>query len=72
MAMARHLVNKGFSCRAFVFFPETECKKELLNQITMAKSFGVSVNFIDSLFQLSSYLDEVGAVTVIDLSLIHI
>lgn len=66
MAIARNLVNKGYKCRAFVFFAEADCKKDLLEQINMAKSFGVFVNFVDEVYQLSSYLDEVGADCIVD------
>ena len=66
MAMARHLVNKGFRCRAFVLFPDSECKEELKFQLSMGKAFGVSINYIDTVFQLSSYVDEVGACAIVD------
>lgn len=66
MSMARHLVNRGFRCRSFVLFAESECKEELVDQINMARSFGVSINYIDSLLQLTSYIDEVGASAIVD------
>lgn len=66
MAMARHLVNLGYRVRAFVFFSESECRDELLKQIDMAKAFGVSVNYIESAPQLSSYFDQMGSEVVVD------
>lgn len=66
MAMARHLVNRGFRCRAFVLFAEKECKVGLSEQLKMAKSYGVKIDYIDTAFQLSSYLNEVGAGAIVD------
>lgn len=66
LAMARHLSNLGYKCRAFVLFHETECSEELVHQLKMARSFGVAVNFIDSAFQLSSYFEQMGSRLVID------
>jgi NAD(P)H-hydrate epimerase len=66
LAMARHLSNLGYRCRAFILFPETECQPELLHQKKMSKSFGVSINYIDSAFQLSSYFDQMGSCVVVD------
>ena len=65
-AVARHLSNLGYKCRGFVVFAESECKPELLNQLKMAKAYGVSVNFIDRMEQLSSYMDHTGQSIVID------
>jgi NAD(P)H-hydrate epimerase len=65
-ATARHLSNLGHKCRAFVFFNENECRDELVNQLKIAKSFGVAVNFIETATQLSSYIDQTGRSVVVD------
>ncbi len=66
IAMARHLVNNGFRCRAFVFFSEQECHPELLTQIEMAHRFGVKLNYIEKVNQVSSYFDQMGSGVIVD------
>lgn len=43
VAIARHLVAKGFDVAAFVFFEEDQRSQELRYQLNMAKSYGVDV-----------------------------
>lgn len=66
MAVARHLVNMGHRCRAFMLFTQNDCKDELISQVDMAKAFGVSINFIDNITQLISYLEEVSPCAIVD------
>ncbi len=66
MAVARHLSNKGHRCRGFLMFPESDCSKELLNQVKMAKAYGVSINYIESVEQVSGYFQQMGSPIVVD------
>lgn len=58
LAIARHLASRGRRVRAFTFFDEKESSKELLEQIQMAKAFGVIVNFIEEFEHLESYFEH--------------
>jgi hydroxyethylthiazole kinase-like uncharacterized protein yjeF len=67
MAMARHLSNLGVRSRAFILFAKNECNDpELLSQIAMASSLGVTINYIDNSSQLSGYFDQMGCELVVD------
>lgn len=58
LSIARHLVNKGLRIRAFTFFSEEECSSECLNQIKLAKAFGIRVTHLNSVDQLESYVTQ--------------
>lgn len=66
IAMARHLVNRGYRCRAFVLFGPGECGKELNEQLEMAYSYGVKINHIENIAQVESYFDQMGSALVVD------
>ena len=66
VAMARHLVNLGFKCRAFVLFSPQDCGEELSHQLDMAYSYGVKINHIENTGQISSYFDQMGSAVVVD------
>lgn len=66
IAMARHLVNRGYNCRAFVFFPENDCNPELVKQLEMAHKFGVKLNYIERTDQVASYFDQMGSGVIVD------
>lgn len=58
LAIARHLVHRGHHARAFMLFPESDCKGDLLTQLKMSKSFGVKVSETFDVEELSSYLTQ--------------
>lgn len=58
LAIARHLVNKGWSVRSFVFFKEKEAKKETLKQLEIARAYGVKVNTGLDATMLKSYFSQ--------------
>lgn len=66
VATARHLSNLGHKCRAFVFFNESDCSDSLLEQIKIAQSYGVLVNFIETANQVSSYMEQSGYCVIVD------
>lgn len=59
LSIARHLINKGLSLRAFTFFSEEECSKECLHQIKLAKAFGIRISHLNSVDQLEAYVTQV-------------
>lgn len=66
LSIARHMSNHHYKCRAFVLFSESECKPQMLEQLKMAKAYGVSINFLSSLSELTSYFDQIGPQVIID------
>jgi len=66
LATARHLSNKGHRCRAFILFSESECKAEVHLQSQMAQSYGVSINFIENIDQVTGYFDQIGPAIIVD------
>lgn len=57
LSIARNLQNNGYVCRAFILFPD-EGSNELVNQISMAKKFGVKISEIRNVEQISSYFTQ--------------
>lgn len=57
-AIARNLANRGHRVRAFVLFPNETPRDEVLIQAKRAKRFGVRVNEIRNVDELSSYLSQ--------------
>jgi hydroxyethylthiazole kinase-like uncharacterized protein yjeF len=66
LAAARHLATKGYRCRAFLLFAESECSSELITQHKMASSFNVFTNFIETSNQLISYIEQAGKTIIVD------
>ncbi|MBY0515334.1 MAG: NAD(P)H-hydrate dehydratase [Bacteriovoracaceae bacterium] len=58
LALARYLVKPGRSVRAFLMFDEKSFSPEALEQLKMAKAFGVKVNAIRDLNELESYFAQ--------------
>lgn len=55
LAIARHLKNKGYACRAFSIFPESDFTPALKKQAELAKKFGVKFTELENADQLKSY-----------------
>ncbi|MEX0798093.1 MAG: NAD(P)H-hydrate dehydratase [Bacteriovoracaceae bacterium] len=67
LAIARHLTSLGYSARAFLLFPKENRTEELNAQLQMAKAFGVKINRIEDIDQLSSYCSQLaGNIIFID------
>lgn len=67
LAIARHLTTLGQRVRAFMLFPQSECSEELTKQAKMAQAFGVSLNHIEQLDQLTEYFTQLtGNILVVD------
>lgn len=67
LAIGRHLVNKGYSVRAFLLFPQEDFGDELKRQLDFSRSYGVKINEIKNTDQLESYFTQVGEqILVID------
>lgn len=58
LSIARHLRNRGYSVRAFLLFPDEECKPELRKQIKLARAFGVKTTELKNFDQLEAYFAE--------------
>jgi NAD(P)H-hydrate epimerase len=59
LAAARHLSNKGYDCRAFMVFSESEYGEKLDRQIKMAHAFGVKLNFLEDFESFSSFFYQI-------------
>ncbi|MBG59546.1 MAG: hypothetical protein CMJ16_10525 [Peredibacter sp.] len=67
LSVARHLTSLGRKVRAFMLFGEDSTSEELKVQLQMAKSFGVKINMIEDIEQLSSYCSQVaGSIIFVD------
>ena len=55
LAVARHLRNRGYACRAFLLFPETDFTEGLKKQKLLAEKFGVKLNELNGTDQLKAY-----------------
>ncbi|EQC46416.1 YjeF family protein [Bacteriovorax sp. BSW11_IV] len=60
MAIARNLANRSHRVRAFMLLPDDPYSEELNRQIELAKNYGVRINDIRSVDQLSDYLSQGG------------
>lgn len=58
LAMARHLKNRHYTCRAFLLFPDKIKQHELALQLEMAKSFGVKITEVREINQLVTYFTQ--------------
>ncbi|MBL7666033.1 MAG: NAD(P)H-hydrate dehydratase [Bacteriovoracaceae bacterium] len=58
LAIARHLTQYDKNVRAFVLFPKEDCQRELLEQLEMARAFGVKVSWIHDFEQLVAFFSE--------------
>ena len=58
LAIARHLKNRGYSIRAFRFFPEESATNELKKQQSMAKAYGVKISDVKELEQINAYFTQ--------------
>jgi NAD(P)H-hydrate epimerase len=58
LSLARHLVRPDLSVRAFLLFEEDTCSPELQVQLKMARAYGVRVNPIKELKNLTSYFEQ--------------
>jgi len=58
LAIARHLVNRGHSVRAFLLFSPEEFGEELNKQLKFARHFGVKVSEVRDTDQLESYFTQ--------------
>lgn len=55
LAIARHLRNRGYVCRAFLLFSKEEATEALKKQVKLAQAFSVKFTEIDKADQLKSY-----------------
>lgn len=55
LATARHLCSMKHESRAFLLFPESECSRELKEQLETARSYGVKISSIDDVNVLEAY-----------------
>ena len=60
LAIARNLSQFGYRLRAFLLYPLNECSTELQEQANMAKAYGVRLNEVKRLEQMSAYFSETG------------
>lgn len=60
LSMARHLHNREYSTRVFLLFDESEAKGELLTQLKLVRSFGLKINEIKEVDQLTEYFVQTG------------
>lgn len=58
MAIARNLSNRSHRVRAFMLMPDEPYSDELNKQIALAKNYGVRINDIRNVDQLSDYLSQ--------------
>jgi hydroxyethylthiazole kinase-like uncharacterized protein yjeF len=58
LAIARHLLDKNLTLRAFTFFSEEESSEECKKQLKIAKSFGLKISHITSVDQVIGYLSQ--------------
>ncbi len=58
LAVARHLCNRGYPCRAFMLFDEAESSETLKKQRELAKAFGVKFTDLNGADQLSAYFTQ--------------
>lgn len=55
LAMARHVSNNGYSCRAFILNSDSQNTDENKKQLEMAECFGVKIAEINKLEELEHY-----------------
>lgn len=65
LAIARHLASMGFESRAFILFAEKQLSQECLEQLEIAKAFGVRISVIDDLVSLETYFQHSSAPKII-------
>ena len=58
LAISRHLANKGWSVRAFIYFKENEVKPETKNQLDIARAYGVKITSGLDLQAVEAYFSQ--------------
>lgn len=58
LATARHLVNYGYTVRAFMLFPAEELSEEAKKQAMLAEKYGVRLTKLSRVEELESYFSQ--------------
>ena len=58
LAAARHLVNYGYTVRAFMLFTPDELSEEAKNQAMLAEKYGVRLTKLSRVEELESYFSQ--------------
>lgn len=65
LAIARHMASMGYESRAFMLFDEKSHSQEVIDQLKIARSYGVRISYIDELAQLESYCQQSGTPKIV-------
>lgn len=58
LAVARHLINKGHRCRAFILFPDEKFTDQMNQQLQMAGQFGVKISEVRKVDDILAYFTQ--------------